>query len=167
MIWARPDAGLPTVHVGVGTCLRLGGGGGSRRRSSPRDASTVGRDPNRLCGFSERVERGDASFTRLGGWPWSLALPFALEVLTRFLRHSRLGAGARPGAYLTLEVAMHKKSLLAVAACVTALAGLSAAPAFAGEVPALRAQSACLAPLLAHLPPSSPVSRLQSARSTV
>jgi hypothetical protein len=29
---------------------------------------------------------------------------------------------------------MHKKSLLGVAACVTALAGLSAAPAFAGEV---------------------------------
>ena len=29
---------------------------------------------------------------------------------------------------------MHKKSLLAVAVCVTALAGLSAAPAFAGEV---------------------------------
>jgi hypothetical protein len=29
---------------------------------------------------------------------------------------------------------MHKKSLLAVAVCGTALAGLSAAPAFAGEV---------------------------------
>jgi len=29
---------------------------------------------------------------------------------------------------------MHKKSLLAVLACVTALAGFSAAPAFAGEV---------------------------------
>ena len=29
---------------------------------------------------------------------------------------------------------MHKKSLLAVSACVTALAGFSAAPAFAGEI---------------------------------
>ncbi len=29
---------------------------------------------------------------------------------------------------------MHKKSLLAVAVCGTALAGLSAAPAFAGEI---------------------------------
>jgi hypothetical protein len=29
---------------------------------------------------------------------------------------------------------MHRKSLLAVAVCVTALAGLSAAPAFAGEI---------------------------------
>ena len=29
---------------------------------------------------------------------------------------------------------MHKKSLLAVAVCVTALAGLTAAPAFAGEI---------------------------------
>ena len=29
---------------------------------------------------------------------------------------------------------MHKKSLLAVAVCVTALAGVGAAPAFAGEI---------------------------------